>query len=273
MNIRDTAHYLESVDQEIDSVFVVHEKIERKLQLHSHLKGQLTFVQGGIAYIHIKNISYIIPARHYVWVPKGLFHYLEVRHTSTITRNLYFYPNDDDKDPFYNALGIFPVNNLLLEMIVYSENWNGLIAPGTEEYLFLSSIKNLLPKLSLRSFPIALPTTSNERLRTVLLYLAKHFDETLTLKDISDRFGFGERSLSRLFQLTLSTSFLQYLRLLRTVRAIEMMLQTNQSLSEIAFATGYNSLAAFSKAFYQLTNARPNKIRNNILNPNNQEEE
>jgi len=32
------------------------------------------------------------------------------------------------------------------------------------------------------------------------------------------------------------------------------MLQTNKSLSEIAYETSYGSISAFSKAFYQLTN-------------------
>jgi AraC-like DNA-binding protein len=265
MNIRASQDYLEAIELHSDGVFVVHERIERKLELHFHSKGQLTFVQGGIAYIHSENVSYIIPARHYVWIPKGLLHFLEVNHTNTTIRNLYFYNFDDDKNSFYNQLGIFPVNNLLLEMIIYSEKWSGFILPGTEAHLFLSSIKNLLPMLSVESFPIALPTTFNERLRPVLLYLSQHFDDPLTLASVSKRFGFGERSLSRLFQQILSTSFLQYLKLLRTVKAIEMMIQTNKSISEIAYATGYNSIAAFSKAFYQLTNRRPKNIRNDII--------
>jgi AraC-like DNA-binding protein len=267
MSLLESAQYLASIEKHSEGIFVIHERIERKLALHTHSKGQLTYVQGGIAYIHIENISYIIPARHYVWVPKGLPHFLEVRHTNTVIRNLYFYNLDDSKEPFYNQLGIFPVNNLLFEMIIYSEKWSGYILPGTEAYLFLSSIKNLLPMLSVKSFPIALPTTANERLRPVLVFLNEHFSDLLTLESVSKRFGFGERSLSRLFQQTISTSFLQYLKLLRTVKAIEMMIQTNQSMSEIAYATGYSSIAAFSKAFYQMTNLRPKNIRNNILYP------
>lgn len=36
---------------------------------------------------------------------------------------------------------------------------------------------------------------------------------------------------------------------------------TNKSTSEIAFAVGYNSLAAFSKAFFQLTHHRPTDFK------------
>jgi len=258
MNISQTSEYLSAIEKSPDGIFVLHEKVERKLPSHSHTKGQLTYVQGGIAYIHIQNVSYIIPARHYVWVPAGLEHFLEVRHLATVTRNIYYYSKEDHKDPFYTKLGIYPVNNLLLEMIIYTERWIGDIQPeNTAPFQFLSSIKNVLPQLSHKVFPIALPTTSNERLKPILLYLSQNFHKQQTLEEISRRFGMAERSVSRLFQSAMSISFLQYLKLLRMVRAIEMMLQTNKSTSEIAYATGYNSLAAFSKAFYQLTNIRP----------------
>ncbi|WP_342648715.1 helix-turn-helix domain-containing protein [Mucilaginibacter sp. CSA2-8R] len=48
-------------------------------------------------------------------------------------------------------------------------------------------------------------------------------------------------------------SFLQHLKPLRVVRAAEMMLQTRLTLSQIAYATDYNSLSAFSNTFYQTT--------------------
>jgi AraC-like DNA-binding protein len=258
MNTLQTSEYLSAIDLNPDSIFVLHEKLERKLTAHSHIKGQLTYVQGGIAYIHIENITYIIPARHYVWVPAGLAHYLTVKHHGTVIRNIYFCTQDDAKDPFFQQLAIYPVNNLLLEMIVFTEKWNGSISPdNVVPFQFLSSLKNLLPQLGVKEFPIALPTTNNERLLPIVVFLAKHYHEPLSLEDIARRFGIAERTLSRLFQSVMSISFLQYLKLLRIVRAIEMILQTNKSTSEIAYATGYNSLAAFSKAFYQLTNIRP----------------
>lgn len=257
MPLTDTTDYLKNIDLKPKSIYVVHEKLERSLPVHSHIKGQLTYVEGGVAYIYIKNKTYIIPARHYVWIPKGQEHFLKVRHSATVTRSLYFYTEDDATDPFYDKLGIYPVNNLLLEMITYTGRWMGYIEKKDPGYAFLAAIKNILPQLSPKSFPIALPTTSNARLRPVVLYLSQNFDQPLTLEGIGERFGMGERTLSRLFQSTMNISFLQYFKLLRTVRAIEMIMQGDKTTTEIAYLTGYNSLAAFSKAFYQLTNIRP----------------
>jgi len=252
----ETKDYLHNIDLKPKSIYIVHERLERLLPLHSHSKHQLTYVEGGIAYIHAKGKSYLIPARHYVWIPTGVDHYLRVRSSATVTRNLYFYV-ENEEDQFYDKLGIYPVNTLLFEMIVFSENYNGYIEKKDVAYHFMAAIKDLLPQLSTKSFPIALPTTTNAKLRPIVLYMAQNFSQPLTLDEISSRFGLGERTLSRLFQSTMSISFLQYLKLIRIVKAIEMILQGDLSTTEIAYLTGYNSVAAFSKAFYQLTNIRP----------------
>jgi AraC-like DNA-binding protein len=252
-----TQEYLYNIDLNPKSVYVVHEKLERLLPLHAHQKGQLTYVEGGMAYIYMENKTYIIPARHYVWVPPGLQHFLKVRNAATITRNLYFYTHENNQDPFYQQMGIYPVNNLLFEMLVYTENFTGDIEKKDANYHFLAAIKSILPKMSTRSFPIALPTTANAKLRPIVLWLSQNFAEVITLENIASRFGMGQRTLSRLFQSTMSISFLQYLKLLRTVKAIEMIMQGDHTTTEIAYLTGYNSVAAFSKAFHQLTNIRP----------------
>lgn len=238
-------------------MYIVHEKMERHLPLHSHSKNQFTYVDGGIAYIYTEAKTYVVPARHYMWIPKGLLHFVKVRNSVTVVQNLYFCSDDDDSNSFYNKLGIYPVNNLLFEMISFTDNWSGYIEKEDKAYAFMTAIKNILPELSVKSFSIALPTTTHAKLRPIILYMWQNFSDPITLESISTRFGMGERTLSRLFQSTMNISFLQHLKLLRITKAIEMIMQGDRSTSEIAYLTGYNSLAAFSKAFYKLTNIRP----------------
>lgn len=45
------------------------------------------------------------------------------------------------------------------------------------------------------------------------------------------------------------------------VKAFEMMLQTECSLSEFAYSIGYQSFSAFSNTFYQFTNFRPSNFK------------
>jgi AraC-like DNA-binding protein len=236
---------------------VLHEKLERHIPAHQHSKGQLSYVEGGIAYVHIENKTLVIPARHYFWIPPGLKHVLKVSHSATVLRSIFFYAFDNHQHPFYSKVGIYPINELLLQMIKHSEQWEGQIRPEDRRYSFLVSIKNILPEISLRIMPMALPTTENERMLPVLTFIEERLAEPHTLQSISDRFGFSNRSASRLFRSTLGISFLQYLKLLRMVKAFEMIMGTDKSMTEIAYAVGYQSLSAFSTTFHQFTNMSP----------------
>ncbi len=257
MELLTTEQYLRQIDEQSESVYVLHEKSERRFPVHQHNKGQITYVEGGIAYVHIGANTYVIPARHYIWIPAGTDHFIQAGHTATAIRSVYFYTYDDHLNDFYTQMGIYPVTNLLHEMMLYAGQWRGFIKPGSTAFTFLQALKNILPNLGAQHLPIVLPTTQNERLRPVLKYLSVHFASPLTLHSVSEKFGLSERTLSRLFQSILSISFLQYLKQLRMVRAVEMMLQTRLTLSQIAYATGYNSLSAFSNTFYQTTLTRP----------------
>jgi len=44
---------LPDIDKYDNSVFVMHEASEKLIPFHKHTKGQLSYVEGGIAYITI----------------------------------------------------------------------------------------------------------------------------------------------------------------------------------------------------------------------------
>lgn len=255
---------LRDIDTVSESVFVMHERSEKFIPLHSHRKGQLSYVEGGLAYLQVNNRKYVIPARHYFWVPQGLDHVLKVGHSGTIFRSIFFYTHDDFKHPFYSQVGIYPINELLMQMMKYTEAWDGHIQPGEERYLFLSALKSILPRISEKKLSIALPFTENERIMPILDYISDHIADHHSLEALSNHFGISESSLSRLFQVTLKTSFLQYLKLLRMVTAIELMLKSDLSMSEIAYSVGYESISSFSNTFWQLTNTRPSDFKRDL---------
>ncbi|MCD6064677.1 MAG: AraC family transcriptional regulator [Flavipsychrobacter sp.] len=116
---------LPQIDQHPSSVFVMHEKSEKFIPMHAHKKGQLSYVEGGIAYITVGSQVYVIPARHFFWVPKGLKHTLRIGHSGTILHSLYYYSHDDNKHPFYTTLGIYPAPEMLIQMLKYTERWDG----------------------------------------------------------------------------------------------------------------------------------------------------
>lgn len=253
---------LPEINKRAASVFVMHEKSEKLIPLHTHNKGQLSYVEGGIAYITIEERTYVIPARHYFWVPQGVPHMLRIASNATVLRSLYFYAYDDHANAFYSRLGIYPASELLIQMINYTERWDGRhVDRRDHNFEFLVALKNLLPELNNKALPIVLPTTENDDMQKITRYLERNVGEPLTLESVARHFNRSERSLSRLFRATLQISFLQYLKTLRMIKAIEMILRTKRPISDIAFAVGYSNVGAFSNAFYEFAQSRPSDFR------------
>ncbi len=250
------------IDQQPEAVFVLHERSEKLIPFHTHQKGQLSYVEGGLAYVTILESTYIVPARHYFWIPPGIPHQLKLGHSATVLRSLYYYAFDDHVNPFFSQMGIYPAPDLLIEMISFTERWDEQhIDKEHPDFIFLAAIKHLLPSISKTLSLITLPETDDERMQEVVDYLAAHLAEPLTLKDLSRQFNMSERSLSRLFQTHLHISFLQYLKTLRMIKAIELLLKTNKPINEISYLVGYDTVAAFSNTFYSFTRSRPSDLR------------
>jgi len=85
--------------------------------------------------------------------------------------------------------------------------------------------------------------------------------ENLSLESTAKLFGMSVRSLTRLFQTKLHITFIQYIKMLRIIRAMELIKTTGLNMTEIAYEVGYSNISAFSNNFLQLTNMRPSEFR------------
>ncbi|UFH35248.1 AraC family transcriptional regulator [Flavobacterium acetivorans] len=257
-----TLHFLEKVNQYPKTTYIFHTKIEERLLMHNHNKHQLTYVEGGAVYLKTKDNSYFLPARHFVWIPAGMEHLIELKTSISMIRNIYIPPSILNNDDFFSKMGIYPAPNLILEMILFTENWSGNIFEKEKtKYLYIKTLGNIIAEMSKNPLPVVLPTTTNERLSPILAYIHLHVNQPLLLKNVARLFGSSSRSLSRLFRTDLDISFLQYVKLTRIIHSMEKLLQTEMSISEIAYESGYNSPATFSNTFYNLVKIRPVDFR------------
>ena len=254
--------FLEKIDQFPRSTYIYHSNMEVRLAMHSHTKHQLTYIEGGVAYLQTKENSYFLPARHFVWIPAGLDHFIELRTSITMMRNIYIPPPALAPNIFHSKMGIYPVSNLILEMISFTEHWSeNITKKESEKYLYMKTLGNVIASANKTALAVVLPTTTNIRLRPILRHIYFNVDQTLQLQDIAKTFSLSSRSLSRLFRENLDISFLQYVKLTRIILSMEKLLQTDLSVSEIAYASGYNSLATFSNTFYEIAKVRPSDFR------------
>jgi len=247
------------VDQNPDSILVMRQQTEQRLPAHQHNKAQLLLVYGGIAYLQTDEKDFYIPSNHYIWIPKKFPHNLMFNTKDLYIINIYF--PDERTSGFYDELGIYPVSKLLAEMLSFSEKWQGDYYRGSWEFEFLSTLKNVLSKENLKKFSIQLPTTDDQRLNVIIDSFKNRLNENLTLESTAKQSGMSVRSLTRLFQTKLHITFIQYIKMLRIIRAMELIKDTDLNITEIAYEIGYSNISAFSNNFHQLTNMRPSEFK------------
>lgn len=247
------------VDKNPESILVMRQQTEQRLPAHQHDKAQLLLVYGGIAYLQTDTKDFYIPSNHYIWIPKNHPHNLMFNTQDLYIINIYF--PDEKADSFYDELGIYPVSKLLAEMLSFSEKWQGDYYKGSWEFEFLTTLKSVLSKENLKKFSIQLPTTDDQRLNAIIDGFRNRLNESLSLDSIAQQSGISVRSLTRLFQTKLHITFVQYLKMLRIIRAMELINDTDLNMTEIAYEIGYSNISAFSNNFQQLTNMRPTEFK------------
>ncbi len=230
---------------------------EAGISIHAHHTDKMIFAEGGTVYVLTEDKTWYLLARHYIWIPKNTYYSIRAAASSVTLRALFFERQPDDK-PFFKEVGVYPINDLLMEMIDYTRTWKGVIIPEDENrFTFGMAIKAILPELSLHKMPFHLPLAKDTRLKKITAYLQENLSSPLYLREIAQQFGLSERSLARLFQSDLRMSYIKYLRMLRMIHALELLCTTKLSVNEIAFRVGYDSFPTFSNTFFQLVGIRP----------------
>ena len=91
------------------------------------------------------------------------------------------------------------------------------------------------------------------------------FTQEFSLEGISEKLHINKYHLLRTFKAVTGETPLQYHNRKRCERAMELLSKSNQSISFIAFETGFNSASHFSRVFSRVTGKTPLEFRKKCL--------
>ena len=101
----------------------------------------------------------------------------------------------------------------------------------------------------------------NERLNNVKQYIREHINEPLNREVLADVAGFSVPHFHRVFTANVGESAASYVRRLRMERAARKLRMGAVDITQVALAGGYDSHAAFTKAFKQQFGYSPSEFR------------
>ena len=113
-------------------------------------------------------------------------------------------------------------------------------------------------------FPNVRPYKQKEyvqKFNQALEYIDAHYFEEITLEEVADIIGFSKYHFSRLFKQYTDYTFCDYLTYRRIKAAEELLAKPDQSITDIALASGFPSISTFNRVFKQVKNCTPSEYR------------
>lgn len=112
------------------------------------------------------------------------------------------------------------------------------------------------------SFQVADTISYNSRrIESVMVHLNKNFDREITLCEAANLVSMSEVSFSRFFKTRTGKTFVDTLNEIRLGHASRLLIDTTQSISEIAYRCGFNNLSNFNRIFKKKKQATPKAFR------------
>ncbi len=100
-----------------------------------------------------------------------------------------------------------------------------------------------------------------ERINDVKQYIGEHIDERLNREVLAAVAGFSVSHFHRIFTAYVGETIASYVRRVRMERAGRKLRMGAVDITEVALAAGYDTHAAFSKAFKQQFGLSPSEFR------------
>lgn len=102
---------------------------------------------------------------------------------------------------------------------------------------------------------------SRKPVEEIVAYLEEHFNEGISLEQVSGMVGFNPSYFSTLFKKEMGQNFLEYLTFIRIGHAQQILSDSSKSIVDVAEACGYSDTKHFSKQFKKQTGLTPAKYR------------
>lgn len=105
--------------------------------------------------------------------------------------------------------------------------------------------------------------TESERveIRRAREYIREHYAEPLSLPALAREVGLSPAYLSTIFSRSVGMSFTEFVQRMRIDMVRSLLLETERSITDIAFSTGFNSLTHFNYVFRKLEGCAPSHYR------------
>jgi AraC-like DNA-binding protein len=105
-----------------------------------------------------------------------------------------------------------------------------------------------------------------DRINEVYEFIVDHFDEHICLEELASRVNMSSSAFCRYLRSRIGKSFKQMLNEIRIGHACREILETEKTITQIAYDSGYNNISNFNRRFREMKNLNPLEFRSMYKN-------
>lgn len=197
-------------------------------------------------------------------------HAVEIMNPTEATRALDFLKNaikGMNNIRGYEVLELMISAGTLFLMQIESENQKKIIDDYTRKCEQCSNIEGLFAQLEMMQVQVLEQMQQdhdNEAMHPMRMakkYIQNHYQEQITLEEVSEVVGLSSSYFSALFKKECGEGFAKYLINIRVDAAKVLLRESNASISAVCKEVGYNDLKHFTATFEKITGLKPSAYR------------
>jgi AraC-like DNA-binding protein len=174
-------------------------------------------------------------------------------------------------DKAHFGLKITDSNSRLKELFLTITKRKGLkqLILLLEIFDLLSGFDNNKLKILSRNESMIDPYHSDSmKLQPVLEYVLENFKSNITNEKAANLAHMNEAAFCRYFKKRMELTFSQYVNNVRMDHAKELLLYSDQDVSQICYECGYNNISYFNRKFRETTKKSPKQFRDTFKKEN-----
>lgn len=256
---------------------------------HWHTEFEICYVKSGSVTYRSAHKEYTLNAGDVLFVNADVIHsVIPINPCTDLEFSVHFIDDifiSGGRGNAFDVEYVFPIkNNDNIEMILFDGNSPGaeVIRTLIEENILIKRKKDKFWEFKIRNnisvfwefivneteqinTEVRLVTIRDKTLREAMNFIQEHYDEKISLAQISAHVHISTRECSRKFMKHLKVTPMSYLGTVRLQKASEMLQDFDKSIGDIALENGFSSGSHFTKIFKEHYKVTPIEYRNSLI--------
>lgn len=265
-----------------------------EVKYHWHEEIEFMLLQKGSFHVEINMVQYEMEAPCLCVINSGELHSLQILSEQYAESAIVFHPRllvfREPDQMQEQIIDVLLDNRIQLPRIISPSDtiWNTVFHEylcmeqafvqdagqmDQEQMLADSAASQLVVKASLLKILAAFQTSGLLQvcqpredvrvfyIKAALSYVHKHYKEKIYIRDLAAEAGLNEQYFCRLFRKVIRMSPVEYMNSYRMRKAIQLLEQTDISVTEVAYECGFHDMGGFIREFKKMTNTTPLQYR------------